>query len=85
MKTGQIELLGGSLSFKEWRTFKVQWEVAEMRLEDKSKKEKYEFFYDQLSSYWQIKVVKEERTQKEHKYWVIMGTVKGLKRGDLMD
>jgi hypothetical protein len=30
-------------------------------------------------------VVKEERTQKEHKYWVRMGNVKGLKRRDLID
>jgi hypothetical protein len=30
-------------------------------------------------------VVKEERTQKEHKYWVRIGTVKGLKRRDMMD
>ncbi len=41
--------------------------------------------YNQLSSYWQEKVVKEERTQKEHKYLVRMGAVKGLKRRDLMD
>jgi hypothetical protein len=76
---------GRSLSVKEWRTFKVQLEVAAMRVEDKSEKEEYELLYDQLSSYWQEKVVKEERTQKEHKYWVRMGTVKGLKIRDLMD
>ncbi len=29
--------------------------------------------------------MKEERTQKEHKYWVRMGTEEGLKRRDLMD
>ena len=56
-----------------------------MRVEDKSEKEEYELLYDQLSSYWQEKVVKEERTQKDHKYWVRMGTVKGLKRRDLID
>ena len=39
-----------------------------MRVEDKSEKEEYELLYYQLSSYWQEKVVKEERTQKEHKY-----------------
>ena len=32
---------GRSLSVKEWRTFKVQWEVAAMRVEDKSEKEEY--------------------------------------------
>ncbi len=56
-----------------------------MRVKDKSEKEEYEMLYVQLSSYWQEKVVKEERTQKEHKYWVRMGTVKGLKRRELMD
>ncbi len=35
-----------------------------MRLEDKREKEEYELLYDQLSSYWQEKVVKEERTKK---------------------
>ncbi len=59
---------GRSLSVKEWRTFKVQWEVAAMRVDDKTEKEEYEMLYDQLSSYWQEKVVKEEKTQKEHKY-----------------
>ncbi len=44
---------GRSLSVKEWRTFKVQWELAAIRVEDKSVKEKYELLYDQLSSYWQ--------------------------------
>ncbi len=63
----------------------MQWEVAAFRVEDKSEKEEYEMLYDQLSSYLQEKVVKEERTQKEHKYWVRMGTTKGLKRSDLMD
>ncbi len=56
-----------------------------MRVEDKSEKEEYKLLYDQLSSYWQEKVVKEERTKMEHKYWVRMGTLKGLKRRDLMD
>ncbi len=45
-----------------------------MRVEDKNEKEEYELLYDQLSSYLQEKEVKEERTQKEHKYWVRMGT-----------
>ncbi len=56
-----------------------------MRVDEKSEKEQYELLYNQLSSYWQEKVVKEERTQKEHKNWVRMGTLKGLKRRDLMD
>jgi hypothetical protein len=76
---------GRSLSVKEWRTFKVQWEVAAMRVEDKREKEEYELLYDQLSSYWQEKMVKKERTQKEHKYCLRIGRVKGLKRRDLMD
>ncbi len=44
---------GRSQSVKEWRIFKVQWEVAAMRVEDKSEKEDYELLYGQLSSYWQ--------------------------------
>ncbi len=56
-----------------------------MRVDDKSGKEEYAMLYDQHSSYWQEKVVKEERTQKEHKYWVRMGTTKGLKSRVLMD
>ncbi len=61
---------GRSLLVKEWRTFKVQWEVAAIRVEDKIEKEEYELLYDLISSYWQEKIVKEERTQKEHKYSV---------------
>ncbi len=59
---------GRNLSVKEWRTFKIQGEVAAMRVEDKSEKEEYEMLYEQLSSYWQEKMVKEESTQKGHKY-----------------
>ncbi len=58
--------------------------MAAMRVENKGDKEEYEMLYAQLSTYRQEKVVKEERTQKEHKYWVRMGTTKGLIRRDVM-
>ncbi len=35
---------GRSLLVKEWRTFKVQWEVEAMRVDDKSEKEEYKCY-----------------------------------------
>ncbi len=47
-KWRQVKLTnwGRSLSVKEWRTFKVQWEVAAMRVDDKGEKEEYEMLYE---------------------------------------
>ncbi len=35
-----------------------------MRVDDKSEKEEYELLYDQLSSYWQEKVVKKKEPRR---------------------
>ncbi len=64
METGQIDQLGKVSVSQIIRTFKVQWEVAAMRVEDNTEKKEYELLNDQRSSYRQKKVVKEERTQK---------------------
>ena len=76
---------GKSLTAKEWRTFQQQFETAADRVLDKGKREAYDLLFDQLSGYWQEKVVKEERTQKGNKFWVRFGTVRGLKRRELME
>jgi hypothetical protein len=76
---------GKSLTAKEWRTFQQQFETAADRVLDKGEREAYDLLFDQLSGYWQEKVVKEERTQKGNKFWVRFGTVRGLKRRELME
>ncbi len=53
---------GKSLTAKELRTFQQQFETAEDRVLDKGEREAYDLLFDQLSGYWQKKVVKEERT-----------------------
>ena len=65
---------GKSLTAKEWRTFRMQWEAAARRVEDKGEREEYEMLYSQLSNYWQEKVVKEERKSKGNRCWVKMST-----------
>ncbi len=76
---------GKSLTAKEWLTVQQQFETAADRVLDKGEREAYNLLFDQLSGYWQEKVVKEERTQKGNKFWVCFGTVRGLKRRELME
>ncbi len=54
---------GKCLKAKELRTFQQQFETAADRVLDKGEREAYDLLFDQLSGYWQEKVVKEERTQ----------------------
>jgi hypothetical protein len=59
---------GKSLTAKEWRTFQQRFETAADRFLDKGEREAYYLLFDQLSGYWQEKVVKEERTQRLWKF-----------------
>ncbi len=68
METGQIDQLGEESVCQRMANFQSPMGVAAMRVENTSEKEEYELLYNQISSYWQEKVLKEERTQKEHKY-----------------
>ncbi len=76
---------GKRLTAKEWRTFQQQFETAADRFLDKDEREAYDLLFDQLSGYLQEKVVKEERTQRGNKFWVRFGTVRGLKRRELIE
>ena len=75
---------GRNLTAKEWRTFQLQFEIAAERVEDKGEREEYEMLYNQLSAYWQEKVVKEERYKTENQNWVRISSLGNLRRGDFM-
>jgi hypothetical protein len=68
METSQIEKPGKESIRQGMAHFSNAVGVGSNEGGDKSEKEEYEMPYDQLSSYWQEKLVKDERTQKEHKY-----------------
>ncbi len=55
------------------------------RVLGKGEREAYDLLFDQLSGYWQEKVMKEERKQRGNKFWVRFGTVRSLKRRELME
>ncbi len=76
---------GKSLTAKEWRTFQQQFETAADRVLEKREREAYNLLFNQLSGYWREKVVKEEKTQRGNKFCVCFGTIRGLKRREVID
>jgi hypothetical protein len=75
---------GPNLTVKDWRAFQLQFEVAADRVEDKGDREEYDLLYDQLSPFWQEKVIKEERTRPEGKNWVRISSVGVLSKDELV-
>ncbi len=63
-----------SLTAKEWRTLQQQFETAADRVLDKGEREAYDLLFDQLSGYWQEKVVKEEKTQTATNFGFVLET-----------
>jgi hypothetical protein len=75
-----------SLTAKELRTFQQQFEtVADLVCWTRANAKHTIYCSINFRGYWQEKVVKEERTQRGNKFRVGFGTVRGLKRRELME
>ena len=61
----------------------MQREIAARSFEEKGDRKELDMLFEQLSPYWQQKVVKEESRQNELKHWVRMSTNRGLSQRQL--
>ncbi len=76
---------GQNLTFLEWQKFQLQFEVAADRVDDKNDREEFDMLYDQLSPFWQEKVVKAEKSRLEGQNWVRISTGGHFSKEDLLE
>ncbi len=74
---------GQNLTFLEWRKCQLQFEFAADRVDDKNDREEFVMLYDQLSPFWQEKVIKAEKSRPEGQNWVRISTGGNLSKEDL--
>ncbi len=56
---------GQNLKFIEWLKFRLQFEVAASRVNDKDERKGYDLLFDQLSPVLPEKIIKAEKTRPE--------------------